>query len=84
MDPIEAAIADIELLGPGEPFSYTAFATKHGVVRSTLIRRHRGVTRPPQVKNFDQQKLTLEQEIELVRYIKGLTERHLPPTREMI
>ena len=84
MDPIETAIADIESLGPGQPFSYTAFATKYGVVRSTLIRRHRGVTRPPQVKNFDQQKLTPEQEIELIKYIKGLTERHLPPTREII
>lgn len=46
MDPIEAAIADIESLGPGESFSYTKFATKYSVVRSTLIRRHRGVTRP--------------------------------------
>ena len=42
------------------------------------------MTRPPEVKNFDQQKLTPEQEIELVQYIKGLTERHLPPTREMV
>ena len=40
--------------------------------------------RPAQVKNFNQQKLTPEQEIELVQYIKGLAERHLPPTREMI
>ncbi|PVH91218.1 hypothetical protein DM02DRAFT_478523, partial [Periconia macrospinosa] len=84
MDPIQAAITDIESLKSGEPFSYTAFATKYGVVRSTLIRRHRGITRPQQVKNSDQQKLTLEQELELVQYIKGLTERHLPPTREMI
>ncbi|KAF1975308.1 hypothetical protein BU23DRAFT_409832, partial [Bimuria novae-zelandiae CBS 107.79] len=31
-----------------------------------------------------QQKLTPQQEEELVQYIKRLTERHMPPTREMI
>jgi hypothetical protein len=84
MDPYQAAIDEIESLKEEEDFSYTEVATRHGLHRSTLSRRHRGVTRPHQVKISDQQKLTPEQEVELVQYIKGLTERHLPPTREMI
>ena len=84
MDPIQAAIDDIESLEPGEDFSYTKMANKYGVVRSTLIRRHQGITRSPRAKNFKQQKLNPQQEKELVQYIKGLSERHIPPTREMI
>ncbi|KAF1970743.1 hypothetical protein BU23DRAFT_581885 [Bimuria novae-zelandiae CBS 107.79] len=64
MDPIQAAIDEIESREQGEDFSYTEVATRYGINRSTLSRRHR--------------------EQELVRYIKGLTERHIPPTREMI
>lgn len=84
MDPIQAAIDDIKSLGPGEDFSYTKIAARYGVDRSTLARRHQGITRPRQVKNINQQKLNLQQEQELVQYIKGLSERHIPPTREMI
>jgi ABC-type Zn uptake system ZnuABC Zn-binding protein ZnuA len=39
---------------------------------------------PRQVKNSKQQKLSPQQEQELVQYIKELTEKCLPPTREMI
>ena len=35
-------------------------------------------------KNINQQKLTPQQELELVEYIEKLTARRLPPTREMI
>ncbi|KAI1513268.1 Tc5 transposase DNA-binding domain containing protein [Pyrenophora tritici-repentis] len=84
MDPIQAAIEDIENLEPGEQFSYTKIAAKHGVVRSTLTRRHQGQTSSERDKNFNQQKLNPQQELELVRYIEKLTKRGIPPTREMI
>ncbi|KAF1963881.1 hypothetical protein BU23DRAFT_640646 [Bimuria novae-zelandiae CBS 107.79] len=84
MDPIQAAIDEIESREQGEDFSYTEVATRYGINRSTLSRRHRGVTASRAATTNDQQKLNLQQEQELVRYIKGLTERHIPPTREMI
>ncbi|KAF7576139.1 hypothetical protein PtrM4_003790 [Pyrenophora tritici-repentis] len=84
MDPIQAAIEDIENLEPGEQFSYTKIAAKHGVVRSTLTRRHQGQTSSERDKNFNQQKLNPQQELELVRYIEKLTKRGIPPTREMV
>jgi hypothetical protein len=40
VDPIQAAIDDIESLRPGEQFSYTQMAKKYGVIRSRLTRRH--------------------------------------------
>jgi transposase-like protein len=84
MDPLQAAIEDIENLEPGEHFSYTKVATKHGVVRSTLTRRHQGQTSSRNDKKLNQRKLNVQQELELVRYIEKLTKRGLPPTREMI
>ena len=84
MDLIQAAINEIESREQGEDFSYTEVATRYGINRSTLSRRHRGVTTSRVATAEIQQKLTPEQELELVQYIKGLTERHLPPTREMI
>jgi hypothetical protein len=37
---IEAALAEIESLKPGEDPYFTAIAAKYGVIRSTLSRRH--------------------------------------------
>jgi hypothetical protein len=37
---IDDALAELESLGPGEDFLYRKIAAKHGVVRSTLTRRH--------------------------------------------
>jgi hypothetical protein len=45
MTPIEAALAAIESLEPGELVNYTFFTNKYGVSQSTLSRRHRGVQR---------------------------------------
>jgi hypothetical protein len=59
-------------------------ADKHGVDRSLLGRRWRGVTRSKEEGYAGQQFLSLQQEIELVRYIEKVTKRGLPPTREMI
>jgi hypothetical protein len=84
MDPILAAIEYIKLRKPGEDISSTQVAFQYGVNRSTLSRRHGRVTEPGNVKDSKQQKLSSQQELELVQYIKELTKRGLPPTREMI
>ncbi|KAF7577485.1 hypothetical protein PtrM4_017250 [Pyrenophora tritici-repentis] len=81
MDPIQEAIKEIESREPGDDFSYNKVAAKYGVERSTLVRRHQGLTRP---RNVAHQVLHPEHEAELVRYIKTLNERRLPPTRTMI
>jgi O6-methylguanine-DNA--protein-cysteine methyltransferase len=41
---IEAALAAIETLKPGETVNYQQIAKKYGVVRSTLTRRHQGLS----------------------------------------
>jgi AraC-like DNA-binding protein len=84
MDPIEAAIAAIESREPGEGFSYNKIAAIYGVSRSTLSRRHQGSQGTKETKDFNQQALNLQQECELVVYIETLTNKGLPPTREMI
>jgi hypothetical protein len=84
MDPIQAAIEEIESLDPGEHFTYTEIAAKYNVVRSTLTRRHQGQTQSKKAKELNQQKLSQRQELELIRYITELTKQGLPPTREMI
>ena len=82
--PINEALAEVSSLKPGESIPWTKIAKKHGVVRSTLTRRYRAETRPREAYAETLQKLTTQQEEELVRYIEVLTSRHLPPTREMI
>ena len=84
MAPIDAALAAIEALKPGEKLVYQKIADQFGVDRSTLARRHRGVQAARENKYSQQQKLTPQQEEELVRYIEELTARHIPPTRQMI
>jgi predicted DNA-binding protein (UPF0251 family) len=75
MAPIDDALAEIESLKHSEELSYKRIAKKHGVWRSTLTRRHQAATQPHKSKIINQQKLTPQQEIELVRYIEGLTAR---------
>ncbi|KAF1969250.1 hypothetical protein BU23DRAFT_653264 [Bimuria novae-zelandiae CBS 107.79] len=77
MPAIDEAIAYIDSLALGEKFEYAKVAKIYGVNRITLSRRHRRVQRPRCT-------LSPHQEAELVRYIKELTERRLPPTRSMI
>ncbi|KAF2001586.1 hypothetical protein P154DRAFT_553572 [Amniculicola lignicola CBS 123094] len=45
---------------------------------------HQGVQTTRAAAKVNKQKLSHEQEIELVEYIEGLTQRALPPTRAMI
>ena len=81
---LELALAEIAQLGPCEKIPYTKIAKKYGVVRSTLTRRHQGNTRPREEVSAEQQTINPQQEEDLVRYIEELTERRLPPTRDMI
>jgi hypothetical protein len=50
----------------------------------SLTRNATGQTRPHEDAAIAQCKITPQQKEELVKYIEGLTERHLPPTRQMI
>jgi hypothetical protein len=84
MNPISAVIEYIESRKPGENILYTQVASQYDVNCSTLSQRHQRVTEPRNVKDSKQQKLSPQQELELVQYIRGLTKRGLPPTREMI
>jgi hypothetical protein len=42
MEPIDAALVAIELLGKGEHFTYTKIADQFDVSRVTLAQRHQG------------------------------------------
>jgi hypothetical protein len=84
MGAMEEAIAALESLSEGEHFTYQEIADRYGVNRSTLSRRYRGVQRSMNEYAVSKQLLSPNQEEELVNYIIGLTERGLPPTKEMI
>jgi hypothetical protein len=84
MSSIEATLAAIESLMPGEYLLYTKIAEKYGVDRRTLARRHQGASISRNAQAQNQQALHPQQEQELLRCIKQLTERGLPPTRAII
>jgi AraC-like DNA-binding protein len=75
MSSIEAALAAIDSLEPGEKFSYQQIASKYGCNRTTLARRHQGVTVSCSDKAQNQQALHSQQEQELLQYIEQLTAR---------
>jgi hypothetical protein len=81
---MNATLTAIELLEPGEKFTYQAIADQFGVQRSTLSQRHQGRQSTLEAQRINQQKLNPQQGLELVSYIEDLTKRGLPPTREMI
>jgi hypothetical protein len=66
MSPIEEALRELKLLELGEDFSYTEMSAKYGIVHSTLTRRHKGIHALQAAKAINQQKLSLQQEKELV------------------
>ena len=84
MAPIEAALAAIESLGPGEQFSYRQIAKDYCCSRATLARRHQGLSASRATQAQNQQTLHLQQEVELLQYIKQLTRRGLPLIRAMM
>jgi hypothetical protein len=84
MSSIEAALAAIESLQPGEQFSYRKIAAKYCCNRTTLARRHQGISSSSAIRQENQQALYPQQEQELLRYIERLIRQGLPPTRPMI
>jgi hypothetical protein len=84
MTAIQDAIPAIERMSEGASFLYTKVAKDFKFDRSTLSRRHQGKQAPRAAKAVQQQKLNPQQEEKLIIYIGELTERGLPPTREMI
>jgi hypothetical protein len=84
MGAMEEALAAIESLGEGEKFTYQKIADTYGVNRSTLSRRHRQVQGTREEHSANMQILSPHQEEELVKFIIGLTERGLLPTKDMI
>jgi transposase-like protein len=72
MAPIDNAIADLELPEEGADFTLTQIADRHGVNRSTLSWRWRGLTGSPSDGYTQQQLLNPQQEDELIRYIEDL------------
>jgi hypothetical protein len=84
MSSIEAAIAAIESLEPGEQFSYRQIAKQYCCSRVALAKRYQGLSTSRATQAQNQQAIPLQQEQELLQYIKGLTRKGLPPTRAMI
>jgi hypothetical protein len=84
MTGIEKALEALSLLKPGEHFEYTEYAKKFGCNRSTLSKRHRGVQGSMEEKIDHDSLLNTTQQRELIRYIKQLCERGLPPSKPMI
>ena len=72
MDPIEAALDALRSLKPGEPFSYTEYATKYSCNRITLSKRHRGVQGSRAAQYESQRVLTDAQSRTLVEWVNRL------------
>jgi hypothetical protein len=84
MGDIDKAIVAIDALDPAEKIPWSKISEEHGVARSTLTRRYKGISTTRERKAVNQQALHPQQATELLRYIEALTRRGLPPTRAMI
>ncbi|KAF1937025.1 hypothetical protein EJ02DRAFT_68313 [Clathrospora elynae] len=62
MQPIQAAIEEMEAHGEEEQLSCTEVAEKHNVSRYTLARRCKGIQASVQAKAINQQRLNPQQE----------------------
>jgi hypothetical protein len=82
--PLQEALAAVDSLKPGEKFSYRDLAKKYGCCRSTLTRRVQGVHTSQKDDIIKRQLLHPRTEIELVQYLRSLTEKHLEPSRVML
>jgi hypothetical protein len=80
MGSIEAALAAIESLKPGEKLVYTQIAREYDVEPTTLAHRHKGASTSCSLEAQSCQALHPQQELVLLRYIERLTKQGLPPT----
>jgi hypothetical protein len=80
ISPIEAALAAIELLKPGEKLVYAQIARQYGVEPTMLACRHKGASTSRAIRNGNQRTLHPHQEQELLQYIEHLTRKGLSPT----
>lgn len=81
MASIEAALAALELQNPP---NYAQVAREFGINRSTLSRRHRGLTDSKAASEESHRFLNNNQELKLVEYINHLCDRGIPPTPQML
>lgn len=79
---IERAIAH---LNAQERPNYSEASELFDIDRTTLWRRHNGLTvSRAEANSTYRQRLNNTQEKELLRYIAALTDRHIPPTTQII
>jgi Tc5 transposase DNA-binding domain len=65
--------------------NYTAAARDHNIYRTTLARRYKGKTvSRAEANSRKRQRLNDVQEDTLLRYIDTLTDRHIPPTSQIV
>jgi hypothetical protein len=81
---LDAALTYIRSLKEGETFSYTKVTKKYHISRTTLLTHHQGQRTTREAAYEDQRLLHPRDEAELVKYIKSFTEKHCPPTRQII
>ena len=81
---LQSALLEIKRLKPQASFSYWALAKKHKCSSTTLTENHKGRRTSYAESQLHQRLLHPRDEAELVQYIRGLTERHIPPTRQTI
>ena len=81
---LEDALQEADAANEAGELCYQDIADNYGITRSTLSRQHRGVVASRDDADLANRKLSPQQERELCEYIEVLTERHLPPTRQMV
>jgi transposase len=84
MAPIDDAIAAYDAQELGENLSYRQVAKMFGVSVATLRRRQQGSQQSRATKDLNQRALSPQQERVLLQHVDKLTERRLPPTRDMM
>ena len=76
MDSIEAALADLKFQ---ETPNYSTTILKYRIDRTTLLRRHRGVTVKKGFNPNNRALLSIEQRNTFITFINNLSEQGLPP-----
>jgi hypothetical protein len=84
MEPINAALAATEALESGEKPVHMQIARTFGVERTTLARRHQGLSTSRAIRYQNQQALNPQQELELTQYIDQISNQGVPPTRDIL